>query len=235
MADVFNYLVVLIGSLVILVLLGLIAGFSPTLYIAQVTVGTKAKKYLGFTAALMTGVLLAIIVLLILFQTFHLNTLISLIDQTVDAIKVSVIFNLIVGLALILGGFYYIRHQKMPRPKLPLKKAGGIVGIFGLGFVRTFISVSGLTATYLAGNLIADVTETIPGRILHSLVFLAATILPFAVIIFFLKKHPDFITTQADRLRALLHRINYRLFMGVAALLLGGCITIFHIMIALFY
>src|ERR1051325_3132567 len=81
MVEVLNYILVLFGSLIVLVLLGFVAGFSPTLYIAQITVGTKSKKHLAFTAALMAGVLLAIIVLLILFQTFHLSTMISIIDK----------------------------------------------------------------------------------------------------------------------------------------------------------
>lgn len=232
-------LFIFITSLVAVAILGLIAGFSPTLYIAQITVAAKKQRALPYTIGLMSGVLGAIIVLLLLFQVFQLDTLITFIDSTVSALVVSVSFNIIVGCALIVGGLWYIRSRedtaKENRDKATARGSGGISALVGLGFVRTLTSISGLTATFIASGIIGSTNPVILERILTSGVFLAATIVPFAGIIILLRRNPKKLTTATARVRALLKRANYRLVAGVAAVLLGGSIIVFNLMMALFY
>ncbi len=238
MTELLNFVIVFIASIIALVILGLIAGFSPTLYIAQVAVAQKSKKKLAYSIAIMAGVVAAILFLIVLFQTVHLDTLLGIIDTTVRAVLVSVIFNIIIGSALIYGGVHYLRHQEPAKPnpkKLKSKQVGGIAGIFGLGFARTFISLSGITATFIAGNIIADVSVEIIERLIYTVIFLVASVVPFAAIIVLMKKSPTRLEAMIEKSRGWLRRFNYHLIVGVAAIIFGGCIIVFNIMMALFY
>ena len=238
MTELLNLIIVFASSLIALSVLGLIAGFSPTLYIAQVAVAAKSKKGIAYSIAIMAGVVAAILLLIVLFQTIHLDTLLTIIDTSVRALTVSVIFNILVGAALVVGGFRYLNHRELPEPnpkKLKAKQAGGALGIFGLGFARTFVSISGVTATYIAGNVIADVSAGFVERIVYSLIFLVATVIPFAGIIMLMRRNPAYLTSLTDTARNWLHRFNYRLVVGAAAIIFGSAIIIFNSMMALFY
>ena len=235
--DIISALFIFVSTLISVSILGLVAGFSPTLYVAQVAMASKSKHPITYTIALMAGVLLAVLLLIILFQTLHLDTLLSFIDTTVRAVTVSVIFNLLVGAAFIWGGIWYLRHQQIPKvtKKTHMKQTGGILSMFGLGFARTLVSVSGVTATYIAGNIIANVSIGIGEHIIYTLIFFAASIVPFFGIIIYMQKNPDRLLQVTEELRQLLHKTNYRLIVGVGAIILGSSIAIFNVMMALFY
>lgn len=236
MTELLNFIIVFVTSLIALTVLGLAAGFSPTLYIAQVATTSKSKKSNTYPIAIMSGVLIAVLLLTVLFQIIHLDTLLTIIDTTVRAVLVSVIFNMIVGAALIIAGFSYLNHRILPKPKkLTPKQAGGVAGIFWLGFVRTFMSISGVTATFIAGNVIADVSFGIFERILYTLIFLAATIVPFALIVVTMRRNPERIDILTNNTRNWLTRFNYRPVVGGAAIIFGTSIIIFNLMMALFY
>ncbi|MGY4893725.1 MAG: hypothetical protein ACO1N2_03480 [Candidatus Saccharimonadota bacterium] len=242
MVPFIDSLFLFIAALIAVAVLGIIAGFSPTLYIAQVSIGSKPKRIIPYTIGLMAGVLGAVIFLMLLFQVFQLDTLVSIIDSTVSALLLSVGFNIVVGTGLIVGGLWYIRSRKeSPKPLKETRAAAaarskaGIGAIVSLGFIRTLTSISGLTATFIASGLISSGNPLLLERSLMTLVFLAASIVPFAGIIVLLKRSPERLTKLTGRLKELMHRINYRLIAGVAAVILGSSIIIFNLMMALFY
>lgn len=238
MTDLINFVIVFVSTLISLVILGLTAGFSPTLYIAQVALASKSSKATMYTVALMSGVVAAALLLIVLFQIIHLDTLLNYLQSTVQALTVSVVLNILVGAALIYGGFHYLHHREIPKAKnetAKLKKASGYIGLAGLGFMRTFLSVGGVTATYLAGNVIADASAGLGERVVYTLMFLGVTIVPFGIIIFMIRRKPSRLAGITRATRTLLERINYRLIVGGAAIIFGGAIIIFNSMIALFY
>jgi len=239
MTEILNFIIIFITSLIALIVLGLIAGFSPTLYIAQVAVSSKNKKRAhSYSAAIMGGVVTAIVLLIALFQVIHLDTLIAIIGTTVHAVTVSVIFNLLVGIGLIYGGNRYLKKRKSVEPsqmKLKSTKNGGIAGIFGLGFARTLVSVRGVTATFVAGNIIADVSGNILERLIYSVIFLAATVIPFVGIVLIMRKNPTLLATLTNDAKRWLNAFNYQLIVGVAVIIFGSSIIIFNLMMALFY
>ena len=236
MDELVNLLIIFISTIISVSVLGVVAGFSPTLYITQVAITSKSKKYRSYTASLMGGILFAILVLIIIFQTINLETLVGLIDTTVHALRVSVIFNIIAGGAFIYGGIWYLRHQEIQQPSSSkLKSATGAVGLFSLGFVRTFVSISGVTATFIAGNIIANVSIGIIERLIYTAIFFVAAVVPFVIIIRMMQKNPDRLTSLTNRLMIWLRSMNYRLIVGVSATLLGGSIIFFNVMMALFY
>lgn len=234
--DIISTLFIFISTLISMSILGLAAGFSPTLYVAQIAMTAKSKHPVTYTASIMSGVLLAVLVLIVLFQTLHLDTLLSFIDTTVKALTVSVIFNVLVGAGFVWGGIWYLNHQHVPDIKpAKVRKTGGIISMFGLGFARTFISVSGVTAAYISGNIIANVSIGLLERLVYTLVFFSASIVPFFGIIIYMRKNPARLIKMTRQLRALLEKTNYRLIVGVGAIILGSSIVIFNLMMALFY
>ncbi len=235
MDELVSLIIIFISTIISVSVLGVIAGFSPTLYITQLAITSKSERERSYTTALMTGVLAAVLLLIVIFQVINLDTLRSIIDTAVHALTVSVIFNALVGLAFIYGGLWYLRHQEITKPKPSKIRDGGLVAIFGFGFLRTFLSVTGVTATYIAGNIIANVSIGIAERFVYSVIFFAAAVVPFFVISIMMKKNPDRLTSLTNRLRIWLHTINYRLGVGVTAIILGGSIIFFNLMMVLFY
>lgn len=226
----------LIGGIIVTIVLGIIAGFSPTLYMTQIGIGgAKSKGALPYMIAIMIGVVLALVVLTILFQFFHLNTLIEFIDTTVNALLVSVVFNILIGLAMIGGGMWYLRHRDLEAKPLSSFKKSGYAALVSFGFLRTFISITGVTATFIASNVIAEASPGILLRIILTFIFLAASIVPFVAIVFLLKSNPTQMTALVDRVKSLLKKLNYRPVIGVGAILFGSSIVIYNVLMAVFY
>lgn len=238
MTELIDFVIVFVSTLMSLVVLGLIAGFSPTLYIAQVGLASKAPKAITHTIALMTGVLTAILLLIALFQAVHLDTVLGYIHTTVQALTVSIVANILIGIALICGGLHYLRHREIPQAKdtaAELKQAGSFVGLMGLGFIRTLLSIGGVTATYIAGNLIANIGTELAEQVVYTVFFLGVTIIPFVGIIVLIRKNPSRLAALTQSTQALLERMNYRLIVGAGAIIVGFSVVIFNSMIGLFY
>lgn len=242
MDEIAGLLILFIIALVSIVIAGLIAGFSPTLYIAQAAISMHADKKGAkhYTYMIIGGVLLAIVLLLVFFQTINLDTLLSVIDSSVDALFVSVSFNAVVGLLFIFGGMMYIRSRKTEKTyetstKKKAKKAGGMSAAFGLGLTKTFLSISGVTAVFIGGNIIASTANTFVDHIIYTLVFLAAAVAPFLVMLYFIQNSPQKLQGVIDSVKNRMTKVNYRLTVGVAAIILGAAILIFNIMMALLY
>lgn len=236
MVDIADTIWLLIGGIIVTIILGLLAGFSPTLYMTQIGIGAQIKRNLPYMISIMIGVIVALVILTILFQFFHLNTLIEFIDTTIQALLVSVLFNVMIGTALIIGGIWYVRYEgpDTPKPPQPHKKSG-YAALISFGFFRTFVSISGVTATFIASNVIAEASPGIVLRIVLTLIFLAAAIVPFVGIIFLLKLNPDRLTSTTNSIKILLKKLNYRPVIGVGAILFGSGIVIYNILMAVFY
>lgn len=221
----------LIGVIIAVVILGLVAGFSPTLYATQVGIAATSKRAQSFMIALMIGVILGIIGLSIFFQFFQVETLRLVIDSTLKAIYVSSVFNAIMGTAFIAGGFWYI-HKKPNRvdKSHTFNSKSGYWALTSLGFFRTFISVSGATATFLASTLISGSSTEIISRLILTLIFLATTIVPFVIILITMKRQPKKIQSVLTWFKELLHKFDYKLIIGVTAILVGSAIILFNVL-----
>lgn len=235
-ADIIYSLIIFISTLISVSILGLVVGFSPTLYIAQIAIATKSKRHISYAVSLMSGVLVAVLLLVVLFQSIHLDTLLQFIDTTVRAVTLSVVLNMLVGVVFIGVGIWYLRHQEVVKPRpSKAKRATGFISLFGAGFVRTFISISGVTAAYLGGNIIGNISASFLERVIYTLVFFAATIIPFIGIIIYMNRSPKKLLALTDKIQSTLHRFNYRLIVGAGAVILGCSIVVFNLAMALFY
>jgi hypothetical protein len=234
MLSVVDELWLLLGGVIVTIILGLAAGMSPTLYITQLSTGSKAKKT-SRVLAVMSGVLVALIVLTVFFQLFHLNTLLGFISPTVNALFMSVLFNVFIGGCLIGGGIWYLRHREDDTKPLHNYEATTPASFAGVGFLRTFLSITGVTATFIASNLIAEVSAGASTRALLSIVFLLAAITPFIAVLALHKSNSDLLITYSNKLKIALKRLNYRPVLGVGAILFGSSIVIYNALIAIFY
>ena len=144
MLEFIDSLWVFVSAIIAMILLGMVAGFSPTLYITQIGIASKAKRARSLMLSLMAGVLLAIIVLSILFQFFQPDSLHNFIDSDPSALLVSTIFNIVIGVIFILGGLWYINKKpnRINKSEKPTSKSS-YVALVSLGFFRTFASISG--------------------------------------------------------------------------------------------
>lgn len=238
MIELIDFVIVFVSTLASLLVLGLVAGFSPALYSAQIALSVKAPTAATRTIALMTGVLTAIILLLALFQATHLDTALGYIHTPVQALTVSIVVNILIGIALICGGLHYLRHREVPQAendRAKLKKTSTFVGLAGHGFMRTLLGIGGVAAIYIAGNLIADVGTGLAEQVVYTVLFLGVTIIPFVIIIVLVRKNPSRLAAMTNASQTLLERINYRLIVGTGAIIFGFSVIIFNSMIGLFY
>lgn len=236
MDSIVSSLFVFISTLISIVILGLAAGFSPMLYVSQFTIGSaKPSKRRSYTIALVAGVLAAILLLIGLFQVMQLSTLLSFLDTTIKALVVNVTFSLLLGSALIYGGYRYLKRSEKPNePTRKPKTTHGIVGIAGLGFFRTFVSVSGVTATYIAANIISNASNSIIERLILTIAFLVATVLPFIGIVWTLQRRPVQMKQFVAFIRTTSKRYNFRRLVGLGAILVGGMIILVNGIAAVF-
>lgn len=236
MLSVVDTLWILIGGIVITILLGLVAGFSPTLYITQIKNSARSKVTTSYVTSIMVGVLCALVVLTALFQLFHLNTLLDFIDTTLHALLISVIFNILIGIVLIGGGAWYLNHKDLEKKSLTrYKKSDSTTVLMRFGLLRTFISISGVTATFIASNIIAEVSPGVISRLILTLIFLTSAVLPFVGILLLMKSRPEMLVSSSLRVKEVLTKLNYRPVIGVGAILFGSSIVIYNVLIAVFY
>lgn len=253
MDALFSVLTVFVLGIFAVAIAGLVAGFSPTLYIAQAAIVSRSTKKGArrYTYLLMAGVLSAVLLLLIFFQTISLATLTTFIDSSVRALTVSVASNAFVALLFIGFGVFYVRTSEQAesltlrpsksdkKPKkskvAKAKEAGTLSAAYGLGVGKTFINISGVTAVYVAGNIISSASATILDRLIFTVVFLVATVGPFLWVLYVIDHQPKRLKNIVENIKGRLTKVNYRLTVGIGAILFGVGVLVYNVMMALFY
>lgn len=226
--ELFDAIWAVIGTLVVTVVLALIAGFSPTLYAVQLGVA-KTKRYQPYALALMVGVIASFVTLLFLFQFFQPQILISFINSTVDAFFVSKSFNIFIGTLLVIGGVWYLYHKRKPRLKKSTFEKAGLATIFGIGYIRSITSLSGIIATFMASNIINEVSGILGMTILFSVLFLVVSVIPFAVLMVLTQRHPHKLEKFAESIKGLFKRVNLQLAGGLTAISIGVGIILINV------
>jgi len=187
MDALFSVLTVFVLGIFAVAIAGLVAGFSPTLYIAQAAIVSRSTKKGArrYTYLLMAGVLSAVLLLLIFFQTISLATLTTFIDSSVHALTVSVASNAFVAL-LFIG--------------------------FGVFYVRTSEQAESLT-------LRPSKSDKKPKR----------------WVLYVIDHQPKRLKNIVENIKGRLTKVNYRLTVGIGAILFGVGVLVYNVMMALFY
>ena len=239
MTDISSLFILFLLSILGIIVLGVIAGLSPSLFISQSVVESNPKTAKRTIYALLCGVLIAAALLLTVFETFNLTSLLQRTETIEEALLFSVCFNIIIGLLFVFGGLRYLGSRDKPESYQVsdemIVKLSRRSTLAGFGFTKTFLSISGVTAIFIAANLIATIAHGSTERFVISLVFLGALSAPFIGLHLLMIRSPEKLQTAAAKLKTGLGQFNYRSSVGIAALLFGGAIVIFNMMMALFY
>lgn len=238
MADLLQHLLTVLHTGIAVVILGIVASFSPMLYTTHIATLSTNKKHKMYSAALMGGVTLALIGLIITFQIIQVSTLEAIISSTSKAIIVGVTSNVLIGLAFIAGGTWYLTNpQRKPKASSIQLESHGTTSplvFISLGFVRTFMTVSGVGATYLAATAIADQGPHLLIQSLLTVIFLLSALIPFAVIALIVRHHRSSMTRLLNSTKLLLKKLNYQKVIAIAAITFGTAIVIINGLSALF-
>ena len=217
---------VFVGAIFALIGLGLVASFSPVLY-TFIGVSTRTKESHPYLIATTLGITVSVLLLSLLFQFFHPNSLFNVLNSTVEAVLVSTWFHILVGIALVASGVLYYYKRPMPKKKAPEKPAkSGVWASASLGFLRTTFSVSGFTSIYIANSIISNASHEPIGKIILLGVLVAAAVVPFFVIYWFFNKYPKML----DKSTSLVHRIaksgKDKPILGGTSVVVGAVIVI---------
>jgi hypothetical protein len=218
--DIFS----LIGYILALFGLGLIVGFSPTLYVTHIAVLLQAKHPLRQSMVLLGGVTTAVILLAALSEVIQPGVLRELTRDAVLAVTASKWLSYLLGMAFIAIGWYYL----MPRADTPKKTKnaalGATSGLYTFGLIKTMASASGFAALLIGVRLINEASANLLAQLMLFAVFLTATILPFIGLLLLRLFRPSAFARVNQRLSKISTR-SYRVYAG-AVLILIGCALI---------
>ena len=184
--NLIDFIAKLIEIVIALVVLAAFASFSPTLYMAQISSRQQRSQTVK---ALFIGVAAAISLLLIIFQFVQVDTLLTFFGNTQHVLFINGTTLIVLGVLSLYGGLRLFR----PMPKAETKNLPSKVNtskLAGFAFIKVITKISGLTATFIAATLIAEFSINYPTRISMSLLFIAASLLPFLAIAYLLVKYP---------------------------------------------
>lgn len=233
MAELLHNIISLVHTGIVVAILGVIASFSPILYTTQAATLSKSSRAKANTIALMTGIVLALISLIVTFQLVQVNTLEAIISSTSKAIVVGVTTNVVIGVLFISGGTWYLvrRHSTLHPSPIKIKKGRNRshpAFLVGLGFIRTFMTISGVGATYLAATAIADRGPHLLVQSILTVVFLLSALIPFGAIAFIMHRNRQYFTKIVHAARTLLWRLKYQKIIAIGAIVFGGTIVIIN-------
>lgn len=235
MAELLHNIISLVHTGIVVAILGVITEkLCLILYTTRLVPLSKSSRAKANTIALMTGIVLALISLIVTFQLVQVNTLEAIISSTSKAIVVGVTTNVVIGVLFISGGTWYlVRRRSTLRPS-PIKIKKGRnrshpAFLVGLGFIRTFMTISGVGATYLAATAIADRGPHLLVQSILTVVFLLSALIPFGAIAdFIMHRNRQYFTKIVHAARTLLWRLKYQKIIAIGVIVFGGAIVIIN-------
>ncbi len=224
---------IFLGAGIAVLFLGAIAGFSPVLYMTQFSLMSikdrSQKQSRSLLVGLLAGVLLGIIALTIFFQFFQLDALQLFLDSAVHAFIAYIVLNALTGLGFIGAGIWYLTQPastQLLKPKEQPTNSRGVRALVWLGFMRTFASISGASATFVASGIITTAQTGMVSRLILTGIFLAATMAPFITIAGMIDRHPARTHTIMTWCKNRVQSVNYRILFGWASISLGVIIML---------
>ena len=124
---------------------------------------------------------------------------------------------------------WYLYHKRKPRLKKSTFEKAGLATIFGIGYIRSITSLSGIIATFMASNIINEVSGILGMTILFSVLFLVVSVIPFAVLMVLTQRHPHKLEKFAESIKGLFKRVNLQLAGGITAISIGVGIILINV------
>jgi uncharacterized protein YjeT (DUF2065 family) len=222
-------LAALIGSSIALIGLGLVTGFSPTLYVTQAGIALRSRGAASHMLALIVGVFLGTVILGTLFQFFQPQFLIHLFSINIGGSVINAWFNIAIGIICVIGGITYTRPVAPVADKQEILDTPNTryMAITSFAALKTILSASGAAAIFLASNIITETDVGLLGKIILAALYLATTIFPFGIIFIIGRRSPQQLTKIKKSMASFVKKINYRRLVGIVVVIIG-CAIIAH-------
>lgn len=213
-----------------LVLLALAASFSPTLYIAQASSSSKRQASSYKTYAPLVGVLSALVLMLVIFRFMHLDALVLVLGSVFGALIVSTMVAIVVGIVCVYGGLRLIKNRHFSSVSKPHSTVGNSGALMWAGFLRTFFSLSGQTATFLAVSAVAATGVNLLLQAIFIFMFLLVSSAPFFAVGYLTSRSPDSIEASLAMVNRVTKQPRYRTYVGIVAIVLGVLIILAQVL-----
>lgn len=173
--------------------LGLVMGFSPTLYGIVLHLLTRRAAPLRLVIAVTAGMAAASTVLLLAFHSVDPETLIATWRGRVTAILLQRSVDLVAGVVLLAAGaVVWSLRTRRRRGRRPHLHEGTPRELFVLGFVETILGVSDLATMYVTGRVISAATPVLLWRLVEYCVFLLTLVGPYLAAAYVWERVPAF-------------------------------------------
>ena len=203
--------------------LGLVMGFSPTLYgvSLHVLAGTRTPR--RSMAALTAGLAIGATVLLLVFRAVDPYTWIDRLRGQVEAFLIHRTVDLAAAAAFVLTGAIVLS-----RTRSPTRPTRAVVGarrenawaLVGVGFANTVIGVSGVATMYVTGRVLTGLTTNVGWQAVAYLPFLVTLTGPYLVVAWAWPRMPA-AATRIRRAYAWVTGRDLRPLLGCALLAAG--------------
>lgn len=229
-----------IGSLLSL---GLVMGFSPTLYGYTLHALTRRTSATRAIVGMVAGIAVASTAMVLLFQFFDPDNLAALLRHRIGSLLLERGVDLAAGVVLLLGGFavLLLNREGRMRPSRPPRehdvpvasrwdaadegKVGAVSGDWRRGFLfglaNTFIGLSGVATMYITGRVASGVSPDLLLRAVAYLPFLITLVGPYLLLLWAWDRYPALaaaITRDYDRVS----KLDLRRPAGIALLIAGA-------------
>lgn len=220
-----DILVAIVGYTVLLISVGLVASFSPTLYVTQVGILSRSNHPKRHGLTLLAGVLAGITVAALLFEFIQPDTIRTFLSDAFNTIVTNQDFYL--GFGLLFGGaalWCLLRRKPADKPKKKStnKKAATASGIFSFAFAKILVSITALTATFLAIRILNTIELPTAIRLLIFPVFLTGVSVPYLGALWARLGHRKDLFKHLQKFSERISEYNYRLILGIVFAVASG-------------
>ena len=162
--------------------LGLVMGFSPTLYGVSLRVLTRASRPEPPIVAMVCGLAVGSTLMLVVFRGIDPNTWIDAARSDVEAGLIRRAVDLVAAVVFLAAGAVVLRRARRPRPTPTAPETvphEDRLRMAGVGFVNTFLGFSGFATMYVVGRILTGLSHDIAWQAVGYLPFLLTLMGPY--------------------------------------------------------
>ncbi|GAA1346047.1 hypothetical protein GCM10009594_24370 [Kocuria palustris] len=189
--------------------LGLVVGFSPTLYGATLRALTRTNRPEPPIAAMAAGLAVGSTVMLLAFRTVDPSTWIDDARSDVEAVLIRRAVDLVAAAVFLVAGAVVLRWARRPRASKPAPSTvphEDRLRMAGVGFVNTFLGFSGFATMYVVGRMLTGLSHDIAWQAVAYLPFLLTLVGPYLLAAWAWPRVP----TAARRVTAVYDWVTHR-------------------------
>ncbi|MBW9204920.1 hypothetical protein KV102_02440 [Mumia sp. zg.B53] len=219
-----NAATVLMGTVVSLVLLGLVMGFSPTLIATQVAVVARSRGSVRPGLVVACGVATGALVLSLVLQVVNPDTWDYVLRGKVEKLFLQQAFDEIAGVLFVVAGIWLLWRRPTTDDRAVSRTAERLLDrprdLFTFAVLNTVVGVSGAATTYLVVRLARESTSVVALQVLVYVGFAAAAAAPYVLLAWGRLRIPA-LAGPADRVVAWVRSQHWRRISAVLLIVAG--------------